>query len=120
MTTTGNDDFVDNIKQWVALDNEIKTVNERLNDLRDRRSNLANTLTTYADTHNLNASTIQLNDGKLKFAKTKVTQPISLKHLEKCLGEIIADKTQVQQIVEYIKDNRETKVVPEIKRYSNK
>jgi Family of unknown function (DUF5760) len=62
---------------------------------------------------------VQISDGKLKFAQTRVTAPLTLKYVEKSLGEIIKNETQVKQIMDYLKQKRESKIVPEIKRFSN-
>ena len=65
-------------------------------------------------------TTIKVNNDKLKFVDTKVPEPLTFKYLEKTLGEIIKNDSQVQLIMEHIKQKRSVKVVPEIKRfYSN-
>jgi dihydroorotase len=43
---------------------------------------------------------------------------LTFKYLEKTLGEIIKNESQVKLIMEHIKQKREIKVVPEIKRFS--
>ena len=63
--------------------------------------------------------TINFNNDKLKFVDTKVPEPLTFKYLEKTLGEIIKNETQVQLIMEHIKQKRTFKVVPEIKRFSS-
>jgi hypothetical protein len=62
---------------------------------------------------------VQISDGKLRFVNTKVSSPLTFKYVEKSLGEVIKNQTQVKQIVEYLKEKRDVKVVPEIKRFSN-
>lgn len=111
--------FENQIKQWVQLDNEIKLLNDRTKDLRERRNTLEKNITTYAASNNLSSSTVQISDGKLKFANTKVPEPLTFKYLEKTLSEVIKNESQVKLIVEHIRQKREVKVVPEIKRFSN-
>tara|TARA_B100000927_G_scaffold277283_1_gene258763 strand:+ start:223 stop:567 length:345 start_codon:yes stop_codon:yes gene_type:complete len=111
--------FNDNIRNWVTIDNKIKLLNEKLRDLREQRTNLCEDIYVYADDNNLQNHTIQISDGKLKFGKTKQTAPITLKYLEKCLGELISDEAQVEHIINYIKENREIKIITDIKRYSD-
>ena len=36
-----------------------------------------------------------------------------------CLNDLISDKESIKKIMDYIKSNRETKIVPDIKRYYN-
>ncbi len=111
--------FEQNIQKWVAIDNKLKTLNEQVKELRDKRNELEGVIINYAEDNNLSAATIQISDGKLKFANSKVQTPLTFKFLEKSLGEIIKNEAQVKQIIDYLKENRETKIVPEIKRFSN-
>ena len=111
--------FEQQIQQWVSIDNKIRLLNDQIKELREKKIKLSNNLNDYARENNLSNATIQISDGKLKFASTKVQSPLTFKYLEKSLGEIIKNENQVTQIVEYIKNKREVKVVPEIKRFSN-
>ena len=111
--------FENQIKQWVQLDNEIKLLNDRTKDLREKRNTLEKNITTYAASNNLSSSTVQISDGRLKFSNTKVPEPLTFKYLEKTLSEVIKNESQVKLILEHIRQKREVKVVPEIKRFSN-
>jgi hypothetical protein len=110
--------FENQIQQWVQLDNQLKQLNERVKDLRDKRNTLEQNLTNYASSNNLSNATVNIGNGKLKFVNTKVQEPLTFKYLEKTLSEIIKNESQVKLIMEHIKQKRETKVVQEIKRYS--
>jgi hypothetical protein len=111
--------FETQIKQWVQLDNQLKELNERSKDLREKRNTLEKNITGYANSNNLSNSTVQISDGRLKFTNTRVPEPLTFKYLEKTLSEIIKNETQVKLIMEHIKQKREIKVIPEIKRFSN-
>ncbi len=111
--------FENDIKQWVQLDNQLKELNERTKVLREKRNSLEKNITTYATSNNLSNSTVQIGDGKLKFTNTRVPEPLTFKYLEKTLGEIITNESQVNLIMEHIKQKRAVKIIPEIKRYSN-
>ena len=52
----------------------------------------------------------------LKFANVKQTAPLTLKFLEGCLSTCIQSPEQVEIIMNYIKENRESKYVSDIKR----
>ena len=107
------------IQNWVELDNELKKINEKAKDIRTRKNDIEDKLITYVEDNNMNNSVVNITDGKIKFCETKQTAPLTLGFLEKCLSEVIANQGQVKQIVDYIKSKRETKMVPEIKRYYN-
>ena len=111
--------FENKVQQWVQLDNQLKKLNEQVKQLRDQRNSLETNLTTYAKTNNMSDSTIKINNDRLKFVDTKVPEPLTFKYLERTLGEIIKNESQVQLIMEHIKQKRSIKVVPEIKRFSN-
>jgi hypothetical protein len=111
--------FENKIQQWVQLDNQLKKLNEQVKQLREQRNSLESNLTTYAKTNHMADTTIKVNNDKLKFVDTKIPEPLTFKYLEKTLGEIIKNETQVQLIMEHIKQKRAVKIVPEIKRFSS-
>ena len=111
--------FEQTIQQWLLLDNQIKNYNEKLKELRSKRENIEQKLSQHALTNNLMNSIIKTSDSRLKFVNTKVTSPLTFKYIEKTLGEIIKNTEQANTIVNYIKNNREHKIVPELKRYYN-
>ena len=116
---TSTNNLEKTIQNWVELDNELKKLNERAKDIRTRKNDVEDKIITYVEDNNMNNSIVNITDGKIKFCETKQTSPLTLGFLEKCLSEVIANQSQVKQIVDYIKNKRETKMVPEIKRYYN-
>ena len=111
--------FENQIQQLVSLDNQLKQLNEKVKELRDKRNNLEQNITNYASENNLSNATIQISDGKLKFTNTRVPEPLTFKYLERSLGEVIKNESQIKLIMEHIKQKRNIKIVPEIKRFSN-
>lgn len=106
------------IQQWVQLDNQLKQINEKTKELREKRNSLEKTITNYAASNNLSNSSVQISDGILKFANTRVAEPLTFKYLEKTLSEVIKNENQVKLIMDHIRQKREVKIVPEIKRFS--
>lgn len=111
--------FENKIQQWVQIDNQVKKLNDQVKQLREQRNSLETNLTSYVKTNNITDTSIKINNDKIKFVDTKVPEPLTFKYLEKTLGEIINNQTQVQAIMEHIKQKRTFKIVPEIKRFSN-
>ena len=107
--------FEQQIQQWVAIDNEFKTLTDKVKELREQKTALHHMITEETEV----GSTIQISDGKLKFVQLKETQPLTFKYLETCLKEIIKNEEQVNKIVDYIKNKREVKYVADIKRFYN-
>ncbi len=110
--------FEGRIQQWVSLDNQLKKINEQTKELREKRNELEKNITTYAQSNNLSNATVKIGDGRLKFANTRVPEPLTFKYLEKTLSSVINNETQVNLIMDQIKQNRNIKIVPEIKRFS--
>ena len=111
--------FEQNLQQWVAIDNQMKILSDRMKELRDKKNTITENITTHVETEKLNNTTIKISDGQLKFVTVKDTQQLTFKHLETCLSEIIKNEEQVKKIVEYVKNKRDVKYVPEIKRIYN-
>jgi hypothetical protein len=111
--------FEENIKKWVALDNQLKTLTDKTKQLRDEKNSMEETIMNYVETNKLTNATINITDGKLRFVSTKQTPPLTLKYVEDCLSKCIGNAGQVKQIMQVIKDSREVKYSADIKRYVN-
>ena len=109
-----------NIKKWVVLDDQIKSINERVKEMKDQRDEVEGVIMEYVETNKLENATAKITGGKLRFVESKHTAPISLKLLESCLRECVADSTKVEYILNYIKDKREIKYSRDIKRFFDK
>lgn len=104
------------IKRWVELDNKIKESSEEVRDIRTEKSIINDEILEIVEEKQLGKATVNISDGKLRFVAAKHTTPLTLTYVEKCLGELITNAKQVEQIMTYIKKNRETKTTTEIKR----
>ena len=111
--------FDKQIQKWVEIDNKIKKINAELKTLREGKNDIETSIMEIVNNKKLLNTSLALPDGRLRFVETKTTNPISLTFIEKCLNELIPNKSQVQHILKYMKDKREIKTNPEIKRYYN-
>mgnify|MGYP006138509705 FL=1 len=111
--------FQENVQNWVSLDNELRILSNKVRIIREERSTLGETISSYVESKELQNATIEISDGKLKFQNFKVSQPLTYKLVETCLNDVM-DEEQVKKIIKYIKSKREVKMVSDIKRsYSN-
>ena len=108
--------FEEKIKQWVSMDNQMKLYLEKVRELRAQRNDLTDILTHYANNNNLGNAIVQISDGRLKFQHTKITNPLTFKFVEECLHDCIEDPQYVTKIIQFIKEKRTTRSVPDIKR----
>ena len=111
--------FDKQIQKWIEMDNKIKKINAELKTSRELKNDIETSIMETVNNKKLLNTSLSLPDGRLRFVETKTTNPISLTFIEKCLNELIPNKSQVQHILKYMKDKRESKTNPEIKRYYN-
>jgi hypothetical protein len=118
-TTTKSEAFVSHIKKWVLVDLQIKTLNEKIKQLRDIKHHLTNHICKYTEEHRINP-TIEISDGELRIYEKKEYSALTYSYLEECLNKIIPDREHVDYILQYVKDNREHETSYDIKRIQKK
>ena len=111
--------FEENIKKWVAIDNQMKALNEQTKKLREEKNTAEETIMNYVETNKLTNATITITNGKLRFVNTKQTAPLTLKYVEDCLQKCVGNPAHITQIMKVIKESREVNYIADIKRYTN-
>ena len=111
--------LIENVQKWVLIESKLKEVNEKTKKMREMKSQLGKDICNYMTENNLN-NHIEISDGELRFFEKKDYTPLSFGYIEKCLHEIITEDEQVNFIIKYLKDKRETNVSLDIKRHYNK
>jgi hypothetical protein len=111
--------FDKQIQKWIELDNKLKKINNEIKTTREMKNDLESSIMEIVNNKKLLNTSISTIDGRLRFVETKSSNPLSLTFVEQCLHEIIPNASQVQHILKYIKEKREIKINPEIKRYYN-
>jgi len=119
MTISAVSAFDKQIQKWIELDNKLKKINSEIKTTREMKNDLEASIMEVVNNKKLLNTSIATMDGRLRFIETKTSNPLSLTFIEQCLHEIIPNSSQVQHILKYIKDKREIKINPEIKRYCN-
>ena len=108
-------ELIENIRTWVMYDSQLKIINEKLKKVRENKSQLTKNICDYAIMNKIQ-SKIEISDGSLSFYEKKEYSPLTYSYVEKCLGELISDKAQVNYIINYLKENREVTKSQDIKR----
>ena len=109
--------FVDTIKKWVAIDDEIKTINASLREKRDQRNRILSSIIQHKSDNGLEGKPIKYNNQILKFTVTRQYQTITYDFLKTFLSDLIEDDEQVEVMMKYIKEKRDFKNVEDIKRF---
>jgi hypothetical protein len=110
------DEFQENIKRWVTMDNEIKNVTDTLKTMKTQRSEISDTILDYVESENLNSTTININNGSLKFGTSRQSTGLTLTYIKSCLEKCIPEEDDVNAIMDVIKNSRDVKISSEIKR----
>ena len=115
IVTNSKKDFVENVKKWVICDQQLKLIKEKTDKIRDTKHVLGSAICTYMDENNLSQNEIEITDGKIKIYEKKEYSPLTFSYIEQTLAKIIPDKSHVQFIIQYLKDNRELKTSTDLK-----
>jgi len=112
--------FIENVQKWVLIDNQIKIVNEKTKKMREMKNSLSEDICKYMNDNDLINKKIGITNGELRIVEKKDYSPLSYGYIEKKLEEIIPDKSHVEFIIQYLKDNREITLSQEIRSNYNK
>lgn len=108
--------FEDYVKKYIEVDNEIESLQERLKTMRDWKRKLNGVIVKHLEEQKLTDHTLEVNDGTLRYYEKKEYSSMTFTYIEKCLHDMIPEQEQVKYVIQYLKDNRDVKIVPELKR----
>jgi len=119
VSNTDREQFVQNIKNWVTLDSQLKIVNEKTKKMREMKHELTNQICQYTNNNKIK-NKITITDGELRITEKKEYSPLTFTYIQECLQKIISDNEHVEFIIKYLKENREITITPDIRRtFSN-
>ena len=104
--------FAQRVKTLLQLDEEIHSLQDQLRDLRKQKQKSEEDI--MATMVERKWSKIDAGKCILSLAEKKHYSSLSFTYLEKTLSEIIPDKAQIEYVMKYLKDHRETKLRQEI------
>ena len=110
--------LIQNVKEWISLDNEIKTLQKEIKERRKKKKDITYSLVDIMKNNEIDC--FDIKDGQLIYTKKNVKNPLSKKHLLKSLTEFFKnDKLIVGQLGKYIMETRESKTKENIRRKIN-
>jgi hypothetical protein len=113
-------EFSESVKEWVAADNMVRLYLDKIKELRSERNEIAEQILVYADKNNLGNAVIEISDGRLKFNNTKISSPLTFKFIKSCLKDCISNPSDVEKIMDYIREKRDFRYIKDIKRHYSK
>jgi len=113
--------LVNTIKEWIQNDNDIRDLQREIKLRKDKKKIISDKLVDIMKTNEIDC--FDINDGKLMYTQSKVKTSLSKKHITACLEKYFKNsdnKEIVDDLSNFILDNRETKITETIKRKQNK
>ena len=104
------------VKSWVGMDNDIRDMSDRVKVLKDDRSSVQTGITEYIADRGMVNTVIRTSDSDIRFNLSRTSAPLTFKHLQMCLADLVQNEEQVQRMIAYIKDKRPVKETMEMKR----
>ena len=110
-----NDELLDNVKTWLNIDNEIRTLQKEIKNRRKLKRELTQSLVGIMKSNDIEQ--LNIPDGQLIYTKNKIRAPLSKKHLLASLSTYFKnDQRIVSELSKYIMDTRLEKEKENIKR----
>ena len=120
LVINANTELIENIRKWVLLDTQIRTINEKTKVIREVKQKVTTQICNYIINKNIQDKKIEISDGELKVFTKNEYSPLTFSYIEECLSKIISNKEQVQYIIKFLKENREIKHSSDIRRIFSK
>jgi hypothetical protein len=107
--------LVNNIKEWIKIDNEIAQFKQDIKERTTKKKQLTENLVTVMKTNKIDC--FDINGGSLVYKTNKVKKPINGKSLLLALQNYYKTTPNVaDEIVKHVMDNREEQIKETIKR----
>ena len=96
--------FKQNVKDWVTLDDDIKTLQDAIKKRKKRINELTPIILDFMKRFNINDLNTQ--NGQLRYTTSLLAKPVNKNFLLSKLGEFFKDNEKSQALTTYIYDNR--------------
>ena len=101
-----DESVINSIKQWVKIDNEMRTLKQELSNRKKARDLISNGLLSVMKDEGIDS--FNINTGKIEFVQKKTKKPISKKLLLDILSKYYkGDTNKVNELNTFILENRE-------------
>ena len=101
--------LINKIKEWVAVENEIKQHRRLIRDLNNNKKQMSSELMDVMKQNEIDC--FDINDGQIVYKKSKTKKPINGKNLMLTLNAFFKDDvTKAEEMTKYIMENREEQV----------
>lgn len=113
-----NDSFKKNVKKWLAIDDEIRTIRARTKELSIEKKDFEENILKHLEV--VKEKEFMVPGGKLRKNVYKTKAPLTKESIQKALTDIIKDKTQATSMTDHIIKSRPIVERTSLKRTKNK
>jgi CxxC motif-containing protein len=101
-----NEETVETIRNWVKLDNEMRTLKQEIANRKKMKDEISNNLINAMKQNEIDS--VNINNGKIEFTQRKTKKPISKKLLLNILDKYYkGDSNKASELNNFILENRE-------------
>ena len=109
------EELVNNIREWVKIDNEIRTLQKELNKRKKDKKQISNNLIYTMKNNSIDC--FDINDGQIYYSKKNIKKPITKKVLMNTLSKFYKGNIEkATELNNFINENREEMVRETIER----
>jgi DNA repair ATPase RecN len=110
--------LVTHIREWVQIDNEIRTLQNELKSRKSRKDGLSKQLIDVMKSNEID--TFDINNGSIEYKQKTTKKPMTKKMLLKTITTYFdGDTEKTAQLTDFINENRETTTKENIVRKVN-
>ena len=103
-------EFKSQVKQWLAIDEEISKYENKIKELKNlKKKILEPQITTFMLAYNV--KDLNTENGKIRCNQRVQKKPLNKTNIRSNLSQVISDDSQIEQAMQLIMNNRETKTV---------
>ena len=107
--------FSENINKWMLADKQLQMYNEKIKSLRETKAQMSRNIIEYMENKNIANNKIKFKTGELCLHTKKDYSPLTFTYVESCLTKVIDNPSDVQYIMQLLKNNRSVKESQDVK-----
>ena len=94
------------MEKWIAVENQLTVLQEKTKTMREWKKKLSDKITEYMQEKNISSKI--LDDGEWKLQERTEYSTLSFTYVEDCLRDLIPEEDQVDFVMDYLRDHRES------------
>lgn len=106
--------FKEKVKEWIHLDDDIKTLNGHLKERKKKKTELTPEILEFMEKFNI--KDMNTDSGKLKYSETIVKKPMNKEYIRKKLVDFLKSTQKADEATNFLLEQRDTKVNVKLKR----